>query len=96
MKRYERYKDSGIKWLGEIPEHWESTRIVNLLSLKTERGFANEELLSVYLDKGVIKNSDSDGKQVHKPSEDLNAYQLVEIGDFVIRVSNLMYPLCNK
>lgn len=84
MKRYERYKDSGIKWLGEIPEHWESTRIVNLLSLKTERGFANEELLSVYLDKGVIKNSDSDGKQVHKPSEDLNAYQLVEIGDFVM------------
>lgn len=84
MKRYERYKDSGIKWLGEIPEHWESTRIVNLLSLKTERGFANGELLSVYLDKGVIKNSDSDGKQVHKPSEDLNAYQLVEIGDFVM------------
>ncbi len=22
-KRYERYKDSGIKWIGEIPEHWE-------------------------------------------------------------------------
>lgn len=84
MKRYERYRDSGIKWMGEIPEHWESTRIVNLLSLKTERGFANEKLLSVYLDKGVIKNSDSDGKQVHKPSEDLNAYQLVEIGDFVM------------
>ena len=21
-KRYERYKDSGVKWIGEIPEHW--------------------------------------------------------------------------
>ena len=31
-KRYERYKDSGIEWIGEIPEHW---RIVRLKFLKT-------------------------------------------------------------
>jgi type I restriction enzyme S subunit len=24
---YENYKDSGIKWLGEIPQHWEAIRI---------------------------------------------------------------------
>ena len=23
MKKYEKYKDSGVEWLGEIPEHWE-------------------------------------------------------------------------
>ena len=23
MKRYEKYKNSGINWIGEIPEHWE-------------------------------------------------------------------------
>lgn len=23
MNRYEKYKDSGIAWLGEVPEHWE-------------------------------------------------------------------------
>jgi type I restriction enzyme S subunit len=22
MKRYEEYKDSGVEWLGVIPEHW--------------------------------------------------------------------------
>ena len=27
MERYERYKDSGVKWLGEIPEHWEVKRL---------------------------------------------------------------------
>lgn len=21
--RYESYKDSGVEWLGELPEHWE-------------------------------------------------------------------------
>ncbi len=24
MQRYDTYKDSGVKWLGEIPSHWES------------------------------------------------------------------------
>ena len=23
MKQYEAYKDSGVEWLGEIPEDWE-------------------------------------------------------------------------
>lgn len=23
MKKYDAYKDSGVKWIGEIPEHWE-------------------------------------------------------------------------
>ncbi|MEY8860150.1 restriction endonuclease subunit S [Tenacibaculum singaporense] len=27
MKRYETYKDSGVEWLGKIPEHWESAKI---------------------------------------------------------------------
>lgn len=27
MKRYERYKDSGVEWLGEVPEHWEVKRL---------------------------------------------------------------------
>lgn len=26
MKKYEHYKDSGVEWLGEIPEHWEIKR----------------------------------------------------------------------
>jgi type I restriction enzyme S subunit len=27
MRRYEKYKDSGNEWIGEIPEHWESIRL---------------------------------------------------------------------
>jgi type I restriction enzyme S subunit len=27
MERYAKYKDSGIAWLGEIPEHWEIKRL---------------------------------------------------------------------
>lgn len=27
FKRYERYKDSGVEWIREIPEHWKTTRL---------------------------------------------------------------------
>lgn len=39
MKRYLKYKDSGVKWIGEIPEHWEVLpikRIAPLVKAKTE------------------------------------------------------------
>jgi type I restriction enzyme, S subunit len=28
--RYPRYKDSGVEWLGEVPEHWEVKRLKHL------------------------------------------------------------------
>lgn len=27
MKKYEHYKNSGVEWLGEIPEHWEIKKL---------------------------------------------------------------------
>ena len=76
-------KDSGIPWLGEIPEHWTKHRISFLLKSISTVGSDKDELLSVYLDRGVIRYSDSDGTQVHKPSRDMSAYQKVMPGDFV-------------
>jgi len=32
MKRYDAYKDSGVEWLGEVPEHWEVNFLVKVLS----------------------------------------------------------------
>ena len=33
MKRYESYKDSGVKWLGEITGHWEVYKLKYLFRL---------------------------------------------------------------
>lgn len=41
MKTYEKYKDSGIEWIGEIPEHWEVKRLKWILSENLKYG-ANE------------------------------------------------------
>lgn len=33
---YEKYKNSGVEWLGEIPEHWEVKRLKNIASCNDE------------------------------------------------------------
>ena len=77
-------KYSGIASIGDIPAHWKTYRIKSLLSLRSEKNSGDRDLLSVYLDRGVISYNDSDGMQVHKPSADLSNYQNVYIGDFVL------------
>ena len=39
MERYSEYKDSGVKWLGEIPSHWEVVRIKNVVNMFGRIGF---------------------------------------------------------
>lgn len=39
MERYSEYKDSGVKWLGEIPNHWEVLRIKNVVDMFGRIGF---------------------------------------------------------
>ena len=41
-KRYERYKDSGVEWIGDIPEHWELRRIKFIGTLYSGNGFKEE------------------------------------------------------
>ncbi|MEO5787762.1 restriction endonuclease subunit S [Gelidibacter sp.] len=38
MKRYNNYKESGVEWIGEIPEHWNRLRIKGLVSIKVTDG----------------------------------------------------------
>lgn len=33
MKRYEEYKESGVKWIGKVPSHWKPCRFKNFVSL---------------------------------------------------------------
>lgn len=77
-------KDSGISSFGKIPAHWEIYRFQILCKLRSEDNSGGRELLSVYLDRGVIKYSDSSGMQVHKPSDSLEKYQNVYVNDFVM------------
>jgi type I restriction enzyme, S subunit len=76
-------KDSGIRWLGQIPAHWKKTIVKRLFTFAKRQGYPDLEVLSVYREYGVIiKSSRSDNN--NRTPENLTKYQLVEPGDLVI------------
>lgn len=81
---YERYKESGVDWLGEIPSDWELISLNRVSKVKSISNHPNERLLSVYLEKGVIPFEDVSEKRTNGTSDNLDKYQLVDIGDFVL------------
>ena len=67
MKPYKKYKDSGIEWIGEIPEHWEVKKIKHNTYLKARvgwKGLRSDEFLDegfAYLLTGTdLKNGNVD------------------------------------
>ncbi len=81
-------KDSGIEWIGEIPEEWEVTRIKNIFSLRDERNSLPLEevnLISLYTDKGVLQHSDIEKTTGNKASN-ADGYKLVYENDIVVNI----------
>jgi type I restriction enzyme S subunit len=76
-------KPSGVPWLGDIPKHWDQHSLWTLCTLRAGRNPGNLQLLSVFLNRGVIRY-DEGGGQVHAPSLDMSKYQVVVPGDFVL------------
>lgn len=83
MERYREYKDSGVKWLGEIPSHWELRKMKYTFSERSQKGFPQEPLLASTQTHGVILKSQYENRTV-EAIKSLETLKLVEIGDFVI------------
>ena len=76
-------KDSGIEWIGDIPEEWETAKVKFSIRWKSVKGQPDATVLSLYRDYGVIpKDSRDDNHNV--TSLDTSGYKVVSIGDFVI------------
>ena len=61
---YPAYKDSGVEWLGEVPEHWEMVRNGQLFVQRNETGFPELPILEVSLKTGVrIRDLENPGRK---------------------------------
>lgn len=83
MKSYSNYKDSGVKWLGQIPQHWEVRKIKYVFTERTEKGFPEEPVLCSTQKYGVIPQSMYENRVV-VVNKGLDGLKLVRKGDFVI------------
>ena len=83
MKRYDSYKDSGVKWIGEIPSHWKRCRNKDIMRERKDivGDKANKYTLLSLTMNGVIIRDISEGKG--KFPKDFTTYKIVRPGQMV-------------
>jgi type I restriction enzyme S subunit len=85
--RYERYKDIGEGWIGEIPDHWDDKKLKHLF--KEKRHHANMELNCGAISFGEVVEKDDE----RIPLSTKASYQEVLAGEFLVNPLNLNYDL---
>lgn len=88
IQKYPAYKDSGVEWLGEIPEHWEAlpSKRFHVVKKQSNSKRECENVLSLTL-RGVVNNNpDSPEGMVPK---DYGTYQIFEKDNLVFKLIDL-------
>ena len=87
MERYNSYKDSGVKWLGEIPSRWKLLPGLAVLKENKERNYDLSEntVLSLSYGRIIVKKDVDEGLA---PAE-YNSYQIVHPGYIIVRCTDL-------
>jgi type I restriction enzyme, S subunit len=83
IKPYPEMKDSGVEWLGHVPEHWEILPNRTLFNEIKDSGYPDEEMLSVTIKKGVVKQTKllEDSSKKDSSNLDKSKYKLLRPGD---------------
>lgn len=85
MERYREYKDSGVKWLGEIPSHWEVMPLKSFIKFekgKTPKEFSDENNGLPYLTMDYLRSRDN--KIVKYPIASVGLFKIEEFEALVL------------
>lgn len=95
MESYREYKESGVKWQGEIPSHWELRKIFGLFSENKRKNTAFLYKHAMQFNYGTIvdKNECFDTEET---KEIYSNYSLINKGDIVINGLNLNYDFVSQ
>jgi type I restriction enzyme, S subunit len=85
---YSNYRDSGIPWLGEIPEHWEVRRNGRLFAERNETGFSELPVLEVSLRTGVRVRDVENGTRKQQMA-DRSKYKRAADGDIAYNMMRM-------
>lgn len=79
------YSKDNFAWLGTIPDHWQVSKLRQILSPFSEKNHPDMPLLSVVREKGVIiRNVESKEENHNYVPDDLSNYKLVKQGQFTM------------
>ena len=81
-------KDSGIEWVGSIPEYWKVVPVYKLFNERKNKNIAGREQNLSSLSYGKVKQRDINAKGGLLPAN-FNTYNIVEDGDIIIRPTDL-------
>ncbi|MBD3796128.1 MAG: restriction endonuclease subunit S, partial [Epsilonproteobacteria bacterium] len=100
LERYPSYKDSGVEWLGEIPEHWEVKRLgilgvfsasgIDKSNNKNESKVKIINFTDVYSNTKKVLNNNIQYMQVTTPEANRKKH-LVKKGDLIFLPSSETY-----
>lgn len=82
-----RMKDSGIEWLGEVPEHWEVIQSRRLFAQRKDKACAADRQLTASQKYGILYQADFmelEGQKVVQVIHGADILKHVEPNDFVI------------
>lgn len=88
MKKYDHYKNSGVAWLGEIPEHWEILPGLSFIYENKDRnkGMVRNTVLSLSYGNIRVKG---ENELTGLVPESFETYQFVNKGDLIFRPTDL-------
>lgn len=86
--RYERYKDSGIPWIGEVPADWQVLPGRACLYENKDKNTGMKEETVLSLSYGTVRVKPVE-EQVGLVPESYETYQIVRPGDIIIRGMDL-------
>jgi len=88
LKPYRAMKDSGVEWLGEVPDHWEVRRLKYLLRERDTRSTdGSEQLLRVSQYTGVTERRSKSGTdEPDTRAASLIGYKTVDSGELVVNI----------
>lgn len=84
-------KDSGIKWIGELPEDWEIRKLKYTLEERNEKNnpIVTDNILSLSVERGIFPYAEKTGGG-NKSKSDLTAYKVAHPNDIVINSMNIL------
>jgi len=91
LAKYDKYKDSGVDWLGDVPEHWEDKRIKDIFK-KIGSGTTPSTSREDYYEKGNIfwlNTTDLNNDLVFDTKQKITQIALKESGLKIYPVNSL-------